>query len=544
MNISFEKIPRTTKLYSDYLYRFPRVSEFYSGDYEKDKAYLDVLSGIDQKEYQREELVSLLFKQNQKFGCPGDVLKRIELLKNSSWCGVLTGQQAGVFGGPLYTFYKAISAIKLSQKLSSQFKRDFIPIFWLSSDDHDFEEVKSIQIIDKDNNLVTFNYQPEQDIQGKPMSQIFLDNRIGSLIQNAERSFFDTDFKADIFEKLKRFYQKGETIITAFAKWLSFSLGKYGLLIIDPSGQDFKKLALPIFLKEVEDFGKSNELLKKTNTRLKTSGYHLQVNKSADFANVFFHKNKRYRLRCDGDEFVVDKVGQRFKEDKLKKLITENPAQISPNVILKTVAQSHVIPTAVYVGGPGEISYFAQTKEIFDYFSVPMPVIYPRASLTLIERKIQKILDKYQLPLVELFSDAEGLINSVMRKNFPDHLENRLKSVRKNVKKEINSLVEIIKFDPSLEKTKDTTQGRIEDQLKSLEKKVFRAHKKQNQITRDQIYKAQTNLFPQERLQERGLSILPFLVKYGWDLTDFLYDKIDISTKDHQVIKVGLETKI
>jgi bacillithiol synthase len=536
MNISFKEIFKTPKLYKDFLYDFPKVETFYSGDYKKGKTYSDIFCQLDKKTFPRDEIVSLLTRQNKNFGCSEKTLENIQLLeKAGSYC-VFTGQQVGIFGGPLYTFYKAISAIKLAKSFSQKFGKNLIPLFWLASDDHDFDEVKSVGLLDKENNFVQLDYLPREDVSGKSMAKISLDENIEKLLSQLKDCFFQTEFEDDVFKKLKDLYHPGGKITQAFASWLSFLLGKYGLVVIDPSDAEFKRLALPVFLKEIENPKKTNQLLQKTNLKLKSLGYHLQVHKTEDLANFFIDEGKRVRVKIADEKFTLEGTDKRLSGDELKKIIQEDPSRISPNVILKTVVQSYVFPTAIYVGGPGEISYYAQTKEIFEFFDVGMPVIYPRASLTLVEPKIEKILEKYSLPFTQLFDDVESLINFVMRKNLPHSLEKNLKEANERIQEELDSLEKVIRFDPTLERTLKTTQNKIGFELKSLEKKIFQSHKKQNQIISDQIHKAKSHLFRDRKLQEREISILPFLVRYGFEIIDYLYDKIDINVKDHQIL--------
>ena len=536
MNISFKEIFKTPKLYKDFLYDFPKVETFYSGDYQKGKTYSDIFCQLDKKTFPRDEIVSLLARQNKNLGCSEKTLENIRLLeKAGSYC-VFTGQQVGIFGGPLYTFYKAISAIKLAKSFSQKFGKNLIPLFWLASDDHDFEEVKSIGLLDKENNFVQLDYLPREDVSGKSMSKISLDENIEKLLSQLKDCFFQTEFEDDIFKKLKDLYHPGGKITQAFASWLSFLLGKYGLVIIDPSDAEFKRLALTVFLKEIENPKKINQLLQKTNLNLESLGYHLQVHKTEDLANFFMDEGKRVRVKIADEKFILEGTDKKLSGDELKKIIQEDPSRISPNVILKTVVQSYVFPTAIYVGGPGEISYYAQTKEIFEFFDVGMPVIYPRASLTLVEPKIEKILEKYSLPFTQLSFDVENAITQVMRKNLPHSLEKSLKETKEGIQKDLNSLEKAIRFDPTLEKTLKTTKNKIEFELKNLEKKILQSHKKQNQIISDQIHKAKSHLFPNGKLQERGISILPFLVKYGFEIVDYLYDEIDINVKDHRIL--------
>lgn len=537
MRLSFKEIPRTTKLYQDFLYNFSRVAEFYSGDYQDDKSYSKVLSEIDKRIYPRGKLVSILRKQNQHYNCTPQTLQNVERLKEPDSCVIFTGQQVGILGGPLYTLYKAISSIKLSRILSEKYKRAFIPMFWMSSFDNDFEEVRWVGIIDKKNDFLKLTCKPRKTPSGESVSKILLDEKINKTIDQIEQTLADTEFKGEVFEKVRSSYKEGETLTTAFGKWLTCLLGELGLVIVDPADEDLRQLAAPVFQREVEEAGESTKILIKTNQRLNSLGYHQQVHKVADLTNIFLDEEKRYRIRYRNKSLVVDEIDKKISKKELEGIIKDTPDRISPNVILKTVIQSFVFPTFVYVGGPGEVSYYAQVKKIFEHFEVPMPIVYPRNSLTLIEDKIKTVLDKYSLSVSEFFKDVEQIINSLMRMTLPDQMEEKLDKIRNETKDRLDSsLKEISSFDPSLEKTVEHSKIKIDFELKKLKEKLFQAHKKKNKILRDQIYKVKNNLFPENKLQERMISIVFFLVKYGFGFIDILYDSININTQDHQIL--------
>ncbi|MFQ6032521.1 MAG: bacillithiol biosynthesis cysteine-adding enzyme BshC, partial [Candidatus Zixiibacteriota bacterium] len=479
-------------------------------------------------------------RQNQEYGCGQQTLKNISLSTEDDSYFVLTGQQVGIFGGPLYTFYKAICAVKIAEWLSQKFKKNFIPIFGLASDDHDFSEVNFIQVIDQDNQLEKIEYLPQEDDWGKSMSRIILSENIQKTIEDFDSATFSTEFKSEVLNKLKECYRKGEKITTAFGKWMTYLLKNFGLVLFDFSDQEFKRLAQPIFEREIEEAGKSTELVQKTNEELESSGYHLQVRKRTDFLNLFLHNDKRERIKYENEDLILDKIETKLSKEEIKEILKKEPKRISPNVLLKPVVQSFVFPISVYVAGPGEAGYYAQIKRMFEHFDVAMPIVYPRASLTLVEAKIRTIMEKYSISFQQLLTDPEKVINEVMKRNFPDRLKMKFRRTKEEIENQINILSrELETFEPSLKNTLRLSFGKIDYELKELEKKVFQAHKKRNLILRGQIYKGKTNLFPDGKLQERQLSILPYLTKYGSKFIDFLYDNIDIRSKDHQLLDVN-----
>ena len=541
MPVDFRKISGTTKLFSDFLYDFGKVERFYVGDFRKDKNYLRVFKSIKERKYQREKLSSILGQQSRRFGSAEEGFKNIELLKEPDSLVIFTGQQVGLFGGPLFTIYKAISILKLAQELSFRFSRSFIPVFWLDSEDHDFEEVRSTSIIDKENQLEEIRYSPAKTPSGEPMYKVVLEEEINSCVEKLKSSLHPTEFKDEVVHALEDRYSKGQTLPNSFAKWMVRLLGKYGLVIADPGDKELKKLAIDFFLKEIENPGRSMGLVRETGKTLESSGYHQQVVKSEEMVNLFLEvKEKRSTLKWSGEAIQIDGVNRKLSQNELRQIIEEEPERLSPNVLLLPLMRSYLFPTAAYIGGPGEISYYAQLKSVFDFFDIPMPVVYPRASVTLIEDKIKQLLQKYSLEFIDLFQDPEILINSILKEKFPDPLENTLEKKRNEILKILDSLEqELISSEPTLKQNLETTRGKIDYELKRLGEKLFQAYRQKDQTLKEQVYKAKKNLFPDNKLQERVLNLVPYLIKYGFEFVDFLYNKVEIEKVDHQLLKIG-----
>ena len=377
MPVDFRKIPGTTKLFSDFLYDFGKVERFYAGDFRKDKNYLRVFKSIKERKYQRERLSNILKEQNQRFGSPEEGFKNIELLKEPDSLVIFTGQQVCLFGGPLFIIYKAISTLKLAQELSFRFSRNFVPIFWLDSEDHDFEEVRSTSIIDKENKLQEIRYSPSKIPAGEPMYRVLLEGQVDASLELFKSSLHPTEFKDEVTQALVNCYSKGESISNSFAKWMVKLLGKYGLVIADPGDRELKKLAVDFFLKELENPGKSMRMVTETGKNLQSSGYHQQVIKSEDAVNLFLEMgDKRRSLRWDEDSIEIDGEDRKLSQQEMRQIIEQEPERVSPNVLLLPLMRSYLFPTAAYIGGPGEISYYAQLKSVFEFFDISFLFLY------------------------------------------------------------------------------------------------------------------------------------------------------------------------
>lgn len=540
MKTDFIKIPGTTRLFSDFLYGFQKVEKFYSGDFRKDKNYLRIFKSIKEREYQREKLASILEKQNQRFGGRKEVLEKVSCLKEEDSVIVFTGQQTGLFGGPLYTIHKAVTIIKLARALSYRFSRNFVPVFWLDSEDHDFEEVRSARIVDNENKVRDIKYSPARAPFGKPVYRLTFEEGINLSIEELNASLYPTDFKEQVLKKLRECYAEGESFSDSFARWLTELLGRYGLVIVDPSDRQLKNLLKDFFLKEIEYPGKSVKLVKETGEKLEALGFHQQVIKAENTLNLFLEtEDRRCSLKWEGDLIEVEGRDKKLTTEELRQIIESEPERLSPNVLLLPLMRSYLFPTAVYVGGPGEIGYYAQLKPVFEFFKIPMPLVYPRASLSLLEDKIKQVLQKYSLDFTDLFQQPESLINSVLKEKYPNPLDELVEDKRGKVKEVLDGLeVELLSSEPALKPNLENARKKIDYELKRLGEKLFQAHRQKNQTLKEQIYKARNNLFPEGKLQERVLNLLPFLIKYGFEFVDLLYDKIDVEKIDHQIIEV------
>ncbi|MBP1768300.1 MAG: bacillithiol biosynthesis cysteine-adding enzyme BshC, partial [Candidatus Aminicenantes bacterium] len=224
------------------------------------------------------------------------------------------------------------------------------------------------------------------------------------------------------------------------------------------------------------------------------------------------------------------------KEELLAR-VKDRPSSFSPNVLLRPIYQDSLLPTVVYVGGQAEVDYFAQLKGVYEEFGLPMPVIYPRKSVTLVEKKVARILEKFDLAIPDLWTRPDGLIAEIAKRQVPDDLEATLSRARGGLAENLESLkAEVVAFEPTLGGSLDTARGKMDQQWEFLEKKIRQAAAKKSETAVRQLGKAAIDLYPNERLQERVFNIVPYLIKYGFAFLEKLDQAIDIDEHDHQVL--------
>jgi bacillithiol synthase len=362
MFINFSDIPGHSNLFLDYLYEFNNVKEFYKINFRDKDGYLKHFKKISESSREfRGEVSRILDNQYSGKDISDKTRRNISLLESKNTLAVVTGQQLGLFGGPLYTIYKIISAIKLSKYLSERYDEfNFVPLFWLEGDDHDFEEVRYLNLINENNEITKIVYPEEIPEEGNKGSvgYIKFTESINEVFKQIEENLRQTEFTADLLSKLKKIYSEGRTFKDSFKELLVWLFDEYGLVVLDPQDKKIKELLRPVFKKEITGFRTHSEKLVHISAVLEED-YHAQVKVRA--VNLFYNYDEgRYLIEPAETDFRLRRKRKKFTQDELINLIDTEPEKFSPNVLLRPLCQDYILPTAFYVAGPGEIAYFAQ----------------------------------------------------------------------------------------------------------------------------------------------------------------------------------------
>ncbi|MGZ5438301.1 MAG: bacillithiol biosynthesis cysteine-adding enzyme BshC [Candidatus Aminicenantales bacterium] len=524
-------------LVEDYLYDFGKVREFYNGDFREPAAFERQTERVRSRQIARDDLAAVLSGQNESYGCGPETQGAIAKLARDEACAVVTGQQVGLFSGPLYTIYKALTAIKLADTLNHRGLGSFVPVFWLASDDHDLAEIDHIALLDKDNRLREIRCPTPSRESKVPVSKIPLPRDIGDCLEQLRDLTLDTEFKADILGSLSEAYQPGRSYVEAFGRWMTRLFKSRGLVFIDASHPRLKEMGREIFFREIAEGSPSTRRAVAASERLRQAGYEAQIPLHEGILNQFYAERERQAIQWKDGAYDIKGLPAMATKEDLLKLAKEKPSVFSPNVLLRPLYQDAVLPTVAYVGGPSEIAYFGQLKGVYEAFGLPMPVIYPRKNVTIVERKIDHILKKYGLSVPDLWRNAAGAIGEITKQEIPDSVGRALLLARDHLERDYAGVkAEILAFDPGLTESADRAKGKMNQQLDFLQKKVQQAARKRNDIAVQQLHKAVDNLFPNQRLQERVFNIVPYLIKYGAPFIDQLDQAIDIDVADHQFL--------
>ena len=539
MVIPTNKLPNISSLAYDYFYEYDKVSEFFTGDFRDPTSYTLQTEKVRSRDLPREQLAAILKEQNLSYGCGAQTVGNIQKFIQDRACAVVTGQQVGLFSGPLYTIFKALTAIKLAESLNQTSLGCFVPVFWLASDDHDFGEINHITLLDKENQIEDIQYQGHSANLKTPVSEIVLSAEISNCIQQLNDLTHDSEFKPEILSQLGTAYQPGRSFVEAFAQWMTQLFKSYGLIFIDAAHPALKDLGKDVLYTEIAQSSPSTQCALESSRKLKQKNYSTQIQLHEGRLNLFLVEDERHTIQFGDDGYSIKGTSQTFKKDELLQLLEKQPHKFSPNVLLRPLYQDTLLPTVAYVGGLSEVAYFAQMKEVYERFNLPMPIIYPRKSLSLIEKKVDKALKTYSLKVQDIWRNADVKINDIAKEKIPQSLDKAFHITTSHLDKDfIDIKQETIAFEPTLEKSVDLTIGKIHHQISLLEKKILKASKKQNTIMTQRIHLARSSLYPNQHLQERVFNITPFLIKYSFSIMDRLYQAIDIKHHDHQILKL------
>ncbi len=539
MVIPTHTLPNISPLVYDYFYEYDKVSEFFSGHFHDPTAFDLQTEKVQSRNLPRKRLAAILKEQNLSYGCGEQTIENIDTLTQDQTCAVVTGQQVGLFSGPLYTVFKALTAIKLAESLNQNSTGYFVPIFWLASDDHDFAEINHITLLDKENQIKDIPYQTHSSSLKIPVSRIALTTEISHCVQQINDHTRDSEFKPEILSRLGTAYQPGRSFVEAFAQWMTRLFKSYGLIFIDGAHPDLKDLGKDVFYTEIAQNSPSTRCVLESSQKLTQKNYSTQIQLHEGILNLFLVEDERESIQFRDDDFSIKGKPKTFKKDELLQLLQKQPHKFSPNVLLRPLYQDTVLPTVAYVGGLSEVAYFAQMKEVYNRFSLPMPIIYPRKSLTLIEKNVNRTLKTYNLKVQDMWRNADAKINEIAKEKIPRSLEKAIHITASHLDKDLKNIrKETLAFEPTLEKTVDLTMRKIHHQISLLEKKILKASKKQNTIMMQRIQLAKNGLYPNRHLQERVFNITPFLIKYGFAFMDRLYKAVHIKHHDHQILKL------
>lgn len=541
MFISYKDLPFDQKLFLDYLYDFQNVQSYYRKNFRDVEEYPELFAQLKKDHNPTKTAIANIIETQYKNYKPSKLTKsNIEALKSPKTIAIVTGQQLGLFGGPMYTLYKSITAIKLCNSLKQKFDDyQFVPVFWMEGDDHDFDEIKYFNLSTQDNNLTKIIYDDglDEDSNRGNMGKQILSKNINEVLKTVKSSIRETEFTENLLNILEKGYSEGAALPEAFRSVMFDIFDEYGLVIFNPVDDSVKKMLIPIFKKEIEDFRSHTSKIVERSAELEEE-YSAQVKVKP--INLFFiEEGSRYLLEPVEDEFRLKGKRIKYKKEELLKILEESPERFSPNVLLRPICQDYLFSTGFYIGGPSELSYFAQVIPLYEQFGIAQPYIYPRASVTIAEKNINSIAEKYDLSQLDFFSDEKTLSTKVISSLSSFNIDQLFAEQTESVQFALDRLREnLFAVDKTLKDAALKTEQRIFGSIDQLKSKALKAEELRFEAALRQIKKATQVMYPNNNFQEREIHFSYFMNKYGRDILKWVFNEININKFEHQIIEM------
>ena len=540
VSLPYSRVPKSSHLLVDYLERYDRVGRFYHGS----PFHFDTYSRLKQElrgfNTGREALVEILLRQNEAFGAGAQTLENIHRLSDPETFAVVTGQQVGLFSGPAFTLYKALTAIRLSQSLTARGLKT-VPIFWLATEDHDLEEVSQACTLNEDYGLIHLHDAGERPAPQSPVGRVRLTEAVIEQINRLESALPGGDARAQLLADLRSAYQPGVTWSQSFARFLTRLFSRWGVVLLDPMDAAIHRLTGSIYPKALRRAGELRALLEERSAELIKAGYHAQVH-IAERSTLLFAEREGNRLPVHmsatdvKDGFSIGDA-QTASLEQLESEIYAQPLNFSPNVLLRPLVQDTLLPTIAYVAGPSELAYLGQASVLYPAFDRPMPAIFPRSGFTLVDRRLARWMEKYRVAVEDVWQGSEHLSGRLAATALAegwterfDQTERDLADLLGRLRKDIEAL------DPTLVDALNHTEEKIQFQVERLKGKMTRSALSRSDILARHEQGLLSAMMPEKELQERKVSGVYFLGRAGYGLLDRLLEQIPADSSDHRIM--------
>jgi bacillithiol biosynthesis cysteine-adding enzyme BshC len=521
--LSFAETNLFDKLLIDYVNDVELLKQYYE--------YEDSIDGVrariesyKNKRLNRNVLQKALHNQYASVGeIPQSVSANINSLSSEKTFTISTGHQLNLFSGPLYVFYKLVTAISLSEKLKQLIPGyHFVPVYWMAAEDHDMEEISVLSL---------FGNNIKWESEWKGMSGNAPIKSLEKIIEQVESLFGNSIYASTLKELIHDAYSGSNNLGEATRKWINSLFGNYGLVIVDGNDSELKTLFADIMQDDIVNES-AYKIINESTADLKKN-YHLQVNPRE--INLFYTGNDfRSRIVSEDGRYKVLDSDQNFSREQLIAAIKNTPERFSPNVVLRPLYQETILPNVIYTGGPAEIAYWLELRAVFKHYDVPMPALFMRSSAMIVDENTSQLMKKYAITNADLFKSTDELI----RKHIVDADGVSLKAVIDSVNAQMDKLsAEAVALDQTLKATIESEKERMLNSLQNLEQKIIRAAKKKNENDVNRIRKIKDRLFPENKHQERHASSLSYLIQWGPEFIGMLLKNLDPLEKKFIILK-------
>ena len=507
--LAFRQLPHQPKLFLAYLEQFESVRAFYAHPPTM-QAVTDVSRKLDYPAERRAAVAQILAKQNAELRAGPATQANLERLAKGA-VAVVSGQQVGLFGGPAYSLYKALTAIQIAEELTRD-GIDAVPVFWMATEDHDLEEVRHTSWFDS-RKLIRFEL-PDGNAAEKPVGRVPLGTD-GERLAREAADLLQREGGESLAQYLTESYKAGETYGSAFGKLFARLFAQQGLILMDPLDAGLHKVAVPLYQHALAERDALNEKLLQRGKDLESAAFDAQVKVTSKSTLLFrFENGARQVISADSDKFHAGEKS--WSREELTHLTHTEPENFSPNALFRPVVQDYLLPTVAFIGGAAELSYIAQSEVVYEHLLGRMPVMLPRAGFTLVDAKASKLLRKYELSVEDVWAGSQDLRHKMEKQSVTGSLAKDFDRDQAQIGEMLTKLGEKIEtLDPTLKGTVEKTKEGIEFHLDKLRRKAGAALDQKAGLLAAHEEHLESLLNPHKGLQERELCLLPFLARWG-----------------------------
>ena len=514
--LPFRELPHQPPLHIAFLDDFQKVKGFYEHEPKLENA-VGLAANLNYPHSRRSAVAAVLREQNETLGANKAALNNISRLENGA-VAVVSGQQVGLFGGPAYSFYKALSAIE-SARLLTKNGVEAVPVFWMATEDHDLDEVRHTTFF-HDGKLVKFELPPQAGVAAAVGPQ-----KLGPQVTEFVRAatvMLGGPAGGELATLLRASYTPEESYAGAFGKLFAGLFSSHGLIILDPLDARLHRIAEPVYRQVAEERGALNEALLARNKELNRAGYAAQVKVTGRSTALFYMgTGGREAIHSTGAQFQADT--QVWSAQELVNAISQSPEWFSPNALLRPVVQDYLLPTVAYIGGPAEIAYFSQSDVFYAKVLRREPVFLSRAGFTLVDSKAQRLLEQYKMTVEDVWAGSQSVQLKLGAANIPAKLNAKLAKDAEKIHKLLEGWREpVMEIDQSLKSTVEKAQRKIAYQTEKLRQKAGWARDRKSTVLAGHAEFLSNLLYPNKTLQSRQLCLLPLLARWGMEGLDAL----------------------
>jgi bacillithiol biosynthesis cysteine-adding enzyme BshC len=536
--IPYQRVPHASALFVDYLYHFDRVSGFYNGPPYLLSSYKTVAAQLPSFERKRGEVCAILLRQNKAFGCGDATFENLQRLAQAGSFAVVTGQQVGLFSGPAFTIFKALTTVRLASYLAEQ-GLPVVPVFWLATEDHDLAEVAEVATLDDEYNLISLADHGDSPSPRSSVGNVRLTGESTQALARLEACLPSGSPRDALLQDLRENYAPGATWVEAFGRFMARLLSRWGVILLNPLDPAVHQLSAEVYLQALERAPELRAKLQERSQLLSRSGYHAQVKVTEDSTLLFVTRegNRLPIHQRDGDYFIEGT--QKTSLDELQRELAADPIAFSPNVLLRPLVQDTLLPTIAYIAGPSELAYLGQAQVLYEAFGRPQPVFFPRAAFTLVDHRIQRLLDKYRLSVGDVWLGEEHLRGKIAAVGLTEGWSERFTQAQQDMASLLARLrSDVERLDPTLLEALQHAQEKIHYQMDRLRGKLNRAGLARSELLQRHAQALTRFLMPQKDLQERRVGGAYFLGRAGYELLPRLLLQIQTDRPGHQVLSL------